>query len=85
MCRREKKKIKNIGLVCRCLIALKCSILNAFRKKPCCFLDKGIIGMDAVVRASEGALLVQSSEAERIPPWNDCAHEQLKQRQNSGE
>lgn len=41
--------------------------------------------MDAVVRASEGALLVQSSEAERIPPWNDCAHEQLKQRQNSGE
>lgn len=37
--------------------------------------------MDAVVRASEGALLVQGSEAEHIPPWNDCAHELLKQRQ----
>lgn len=82
---RKKKKIKNDGLVCWCLIALKCSILNAFLKKPCCFLGKGITGMDAVVRASKGALLVQSSEAEHIPPWNDCAHEQVKQRQNSGE
>lgn len=85
ICRQEKKKIKNDGLVCWCLIALKCSILNAFLKKTCCFLDRGITGMDAVVRASKGALLVQSSEAEHIPPWNDCAHEQVKQRQNSGE
>lgn len=44
-----------------------------------------MIEMDAVVRASEGALLVPSSEAECISPWNDCAHEQLKQRPESGE
>lgn len=44
-----------------------------------------MIEMDAVVRASKGALFVPSSEAECIPPWNDCAREQMKQRQKSGE
>lgn len=41
--------------------------------------------MDAVVKDSEGILLIQSSKAECILPWNACADEDLKQKQNSSE
>lgn len=48
-------------------------------------LDKGIIAMDAAVKDSGGVFLIQSSKAECILPWNDCADEELKQKQNSSE